>query len=390
MKEPQRPPRVLGRLRGAPGGPTVIVLAAVHGNEPAGVQAATRVLKEIERQRTALRGELVFLVGNRSALRYAKRFVDRDLNRQWGEERVAALRELDQAAAAAVEEREQWELLQEIEAILRQVAGSEIYFLDLHTSSAEGPPFLTVGDTLRNRRFAMRLPLPIILGLEEQVDGSLLEYLNDKGLITLGVEAGMHDSPSSIERHEAVLWLALVAAGVLRRGDLPDLTRHERLLAQARQSIPPVIEVRYRHAIRPEDQFQMLPGFSNFQPIRRGQHLARDRRGEVVAPEAGLILLPLYQGQGDDGYFVAREVRPFWLLVSAALRRLRMDVLMPALPGVRRHPHRRHVLVVNTRVARFYPLEIFHLFGFRKLRQVGGVLLVSRRRFDLSGPAEAP
>jgi len=39
-------------------------------------------------------------------------------------------------------------------------------------------------------------------------------------------------------------------------------------------------------------------------------------------------------------------------------------------------------------VARVYPLEVFHMFGFRKVRQSGSDLIVSRRRYDLEPPAQ--
>ena len=39
-------------------------------------------------------------------------------------------------------------------------------------------------------------------------------------------------------------------------------------------------------------------------------------------------------------------------------------------------------LLVNTRIAHWFPLEIFHLLGFRKQRADGRTLVVSRRVFD--------
>jgi succinylglutamate desuccinylase len=332
-----------------------------------------------------LRGEVVFLAGNLAALDARVRFIDVDLNRQWRAERVAAVRSEPRGRHEPAEIEEQRELIEELERVAAAARGS-IYFLDLHTSSAAGPPFLTVGDTLRNRRFARAFPLPLILGLEEQVDGALLEWLNNRGFVTLGVEAGRHDSPQSVACHEAVLWVAMVAAGLLPSKAVPELDRHRERLVEASRGYPRVVEVRRRHAITAEDGFRMERGFTNFTPIAVGQHLARDLHGPVLAPERGLLLLPLYQGLGDDGFFLARRVRPFWLVVSAVLRRLRLNTLMPLLPGVRRHADAPDVLVVDTRIARFYPLEIFHLFGFRKVRQVGQELVVSRRRYDLSPP----
>ena len=154
--------------------------------------------------------------------------------------------------------------------------------------------------------------------------------------------------------------------------------------------MPRLIEVRHRHPIRGEDAFRMEQGYSNFKTVGKNQLLARDRNGPVRTPEAGLILLPLYQGQGNDGFFVSREVRPLWLRMSWVLRRLRLHGMMLFLPGVSRSPSSTHGLIVDTRVARAYPLEIFHLFGYRKLRQNGSCLVVSRRCYDCHPPDEVP
>jgi succinylglutamate desuccinylase len=186
---------------------------------------------------------------------------------------------------------------------------------------------------------------------------------------------------------EAATWVALVASGMLRPEDVPDLADHRQRLLAAARDVPRVIEVRHRHPISPHDLFRMRPGYRNFQRVRRGDALAEDRFGEVRAREGGLLLLPLYQGKGDDGFFLSREVRPFWLGVSAALRRGRFADWIRFLPGVRPHPRRDDAYIVDTRIARLFPLELFHLLGFRKLRRVRDRLVVARRKFDLEGPA---
>lgn len=374
--------RIVGDCRATAAGPTLIAMSGLHGNEPAGVEAAARVVAALERSGALRRGRFIALAGNLAALRDRTRFIDRDLNRQWSPENVANVLAKSEAEPWAAEERQQRELFARLERLTDEATGS-IYFLDLHTSSADGPPFLTVGDTLRNRRFARNFPLPMILGLEEQVDGALLEYLNNFGVVTMGVEAGRHDDGESVRRHEAVLWLALVGIGLVDRGAVTDFERHMRTLRDAGRDRPRVVEVRHRHAITPADAFRMDPGFSNFHPVQKGQVLGRDGNGPVSSPETGLVLLPLYQGKGDDGFFVAREVSYFWLRLSTLLRRLRVGRLMHFLPGVRPDSAREEVLVIDTRVARWYPLEIFHLLGFRKLRRTENRLIVSRRRFDL-------
>lgn len=377
--------RVIGRHRGDEAGATLVVVGGIHGNEPAGVHAARRVMEALARLDPPFRGELIALVGNRRALAHDSRYLAIDLNRQWTRERLATFEGRREGGETTPEDAEQRDLLAELRAAEARARG-DLFFIDLHTSSADGPPFLTIGDTLRHRAFALHFPLPVVLGLEEMVDGALLEHMNTRGHITLGVEAGRHDDPRAIDRHEAVVWLALAAAGLMRAEDIPDAGAARRLLQEASRGIPPIIEVRHRHVVRPGDDFRMEPGYSNLQAVSKGRLLARDRTGTIVTGEDGLILLPLYQGQGDDGYFWCREVKRFWLHLSAVLRTLHLGSLMRLLPGVRRHPSLPHTLIVDTRIARFYPLELFHLVGFRKRRQHGTLLLVSRRPFDLRPP----
>jgi succinylglutamate desuccinylase len=339
----------------------------------------------LAQSRPALCGDAVFLAGNLPALAAKRRFMDLDLNRAWTPDKVDAVLRNAPREGEPVEHGEQRAIVDTLRPLIEAARGP-LYFVDLHTSSADGPPFLTIGDTLRNRRFAGGIPLPLILGLEEQVDGALLELLNNHGFVTMGVEGGRHDAEASIDRHEAVLWLALVAAGILPAEEAPDLAPFRQLLREASRGVPPVIEVRHRHAISTGDEFVMEPGYFNFRPISKGELLAHDRSGPIHAPGDGLVLLPLYQGLGDDGFFISREVRPFWLRVSAVLRHLHLYKLMRFLPGVRPHPANTEVLIVDTRVARIYPLEVFHLFGFRKRREMGTRLEVSRRRYDLEPP----
>ena len=373
-------------IRGSLPGPTLIIVGGIHGNEPAGVLAAERVRRRMEDRKDVLRGEVVLLRGNTRALEQRVRYIGADLNRQWTSENVRTAGLVKQDIPGVSESVEQSELLTIVKEAVSRARG-EIYFLDLHTTSAQGQPFATVGDTLRNRRFALTFPLTIVLGLEEQIDGTMLEYINNLGAVTLGVEAGQHEAMTSVEHHEAVIWNATASTGNLLREDLPELEQSRSLLRRAGGGRR-VVEVRYRHAIVAADNFKMEPDFRNFQGVRRGQVLARDRTGEIKARESGLILLPLYQKLGDDGFFLGREVKRFWLTLSALLRKLKVGHFVHLLPGVRRDPLNENVLIINTRIARILPLQVFHLLGFRRLRWTEKYLVVSRRSHDLKGPTK--
>lgn len=375
--------RVLGRLSGGRPGPTVVALGAVHGNEPAGVTAIGRVFERLRRDGLPLRGELVGLAGNLRALGERRRFVDRDLNRRWTAENIARL--VNSGGDEASEDGETLGLLAAIVPLLRTARGP-VVFLDLHSTSGPARPFSCMADVLRNRQIALSLPIPVVLGLEEVIDGSMLGYFCDLGHVGVAVEGGQHDDPRTVDCHESALLLMLVAAGALAADELPDLHEHRARLLSVAAGLPSVCEIRHRHVVRAGDEpFVMAPGWENFQPVRKGQVVARDRQGPVRAPCDGLMMLPRYQGQGDDGFFVAGVVSRAALTASAVLRSLQLDRLIPYLPGVARHPERPDHYIADPDIARVGVTQVFHLFGYRHVRTYERSLVFSRR-----SPAHGP
>lgn len=370
--------RVLGRVRGEEPGPTLVVVGGVHGNEPAGVIAVRRVLERLRAGERSIRGEFVALTGNRAALARGRRFLQRDLNRLWTSRRIRALRRDPPGDERRAEDREQLELLETLEGVSREARG-QVFVVDLHTTSAMSGPWASVEDTLRSRSFALEFPVPVVLGLEERVEGTLMEHVSREGWVSLLFESGQHDDPRSVARTEAAVWIGLAAAGVLTEPDAGVVRRGRRLLEAETSGLPTVMEIRHRHPVRPADGFRMHPGFVNLQPIREGDVLASDRRGEIRAPDSGRVLMPLYQDQGEDGFFVVREFSPVWLRVSAGLRRARADRFVHWLPGIRRHPEDPETLLVNRRVARWFALDLLHLLGYRRVRERGRGLVVRRR-----------
>jgi Succinylglutamate desuccinylase / Aspartoacylase family len=374
------PARVLGRVTGLRPGATLLCIGGLHGNEPAGLQALRRVLRELPSRREDLSGEFVALSGNRAAIAAGKRFITRDLNRAWTPERLVRLR-VNGRPAGRDEDREQVELLAAVEEVVARARGP-VYLLDLHTTSGHGGPFLTFGDALPHRAFAAGIPVPMILGLEELVEGTLLAFLGRHGVVGVTFETGQHEEPRSVDRAEAGIWLAVAAAGLVPETRLPEAGAGRELLRRDSDGLPRVLELRYRHHIEPEDRFRMRPGYGNFQPVRRGEVVADDARGAVRLAESGRMLMPLYQQLGEDGFFLMRAIRPFWLWLSLVLRTLRVDRIAHWLPGVRREPVRPEAVVVERGIARWYAVELFHLLGYRIQERDGSRVILRRRRFD--------
>ncbi len=372
------PARLLGSLdRGRPG-PTVVLLAGLHGNEPAGTRAIPAVIEKLRRQELPLRGRIVGLAGNLGALAASRRHLARDLNRGWTRDEVVSLLAHD-SPRRLPEDDEQRALLRAIAPLL---AGAQepVVFLDLHSTSGDSPPFTVMADVLRNRPLGLALPLPLILGVEEILDSTALGYLCDLGHVAVAVEGGRNGDPRTLANHDAAIWIALVASGAMDAADVPDLPACRAQLAESSRGLPSVVEIRHRHRVAEGDGFAMRPGWAGFKPVSRGEIVADDSRGPIRAPESGYMLMPRYQGQGEDGYFVARAVSPFWLQLSAWLRRGRLDRLVPLLPGVRRDPRGADRYWIDRRVARWQVVNVFHLFGYRHVRLEGGRLAFSRRR----------
>ena len=141
--------RIIGHIKGKKKGPTLIFMGGIHGNEPAGVFAMHRIfpqLKELD-----ICGSVYGLTGNMSALVKGERFNNRDLNRLWTRDRMKEL-PTKHAVGENPDETEQIEINNLIRNILKKEAGP-FYFFDMHTTSSETLPFLTVNDSLKREGF---------------------------------------------------------------------------------------------------------------------------------------------------------------------------------------------------------------------------------------------
>ena len=282
-----------------------MITGGLHGNEPAGMVAARAILAELGPRRSVLRGKVIAFSGNRRALERGVRFVSRDLNRGWQEPDLARLHAAPENALTT-EDHEQRELHRELLELEREP--SRLVFLDLHTTSGPTEPFVCFSDTSANRSLACALSVNVVLGLEKVVGASMLSWASARGHVGISFEAGQHDDPAAVQRHIGAVWMLLVAVGSLDAAEVPAEDTQLAAIAPSAGRRPLVVEVRHRHVVEVGDEFEMIGGFAGFDPIEAGQVVACDRRGPVRAPEAGLLLMPRYQGQGEDGFFVVREV----------------------------------------------------------------------------------
>ncbi len=354
--------RIIGEVLGSENGPTMVVFSGIHGNEKAGVLATEKVLARIREENLYFKGNVHFILGNISALNQDVRFKDADLNRIWTPDKINDLK--DESFLMDSETREQIQIYALIKEILSTEKGP-FYFLDLHTTSSPSVPFITISDSLNNRKFASHFPVPVVLGIEEYLEGPLLTFINDHGYIALGFEGGQHTDPESVINCEYFIWKSLVHSGCIDRGQVKDYDKYRDHFASLCCSHQ-FFEITYRYALSNGQDFVMRPEFENFETIHKDQLLAFSRGMEIRAEHKGRIFMPLYQKQGEDGFFILRKISRFWLEFSKVARTWKINNFLRLIPGVNQDPENEFILLVDPKIARFLAKDIFHLFGYRQ------------------------
>jgi succinylglutamate desuccinylase len=66
-------------------GPVVVIFSGIHGNELAGLHASRRLAETLSKDTGRLKGSVYMVSGNLKAIRQGVRYLDRDLNRIWGD-----------------------------------------------------------------------------------------------------------------------------------------------------------------------------------------------------------------------------------------------------------------------------------------------------------------
>lgn len=308
--------RIIGRYVGQQPGPLLIVMAGIHGNEPAGLKALDLVFKMLEVEPITnpdfvFHGSIVGIAANMPALKAQQRYIDVDMNRIWLPEIIERVELADFDDLFISEEIELKKLIRTIKREIKLSKAEKVVFLDLHTTTAHGGIFSIVSDNPLIQQMAIQLHAPVVTGMGASLKGTTQEFFNHHNLEAKAVgfvfESGQHQDPKSVNRAIAALINFMRTLGCISPEAVENV--HDDLLTKFSANLPKVVKLDYLHRITPEDGFEMLPGYQNFQRISKGEVLAVDKKGPIHSPQDGLILMPLYQKQGEDGFFIVSEVK---------------------------------------------------------------------------------
>jgi hypothetical protein len=288
---------------GSQPGPLLILIGGLHGNEVPGVSALQHVFNRLYERPNNFRGRAIAIRGNMAAIAHNQRYIDFDLNRIWDKHHFATIDKLN-----VVEYHE----LKEIKRIVDEATANRperAYLFDLHTTSAPTIPFLVTNYENHDQEFINRLDIPYITGLNGFLDGTILSWFCKKGYTGLAFEAGQHHSRNSIIKHEAFIMLSMHYTGFY-----PDLHDSEvnwlkEVLDDELKPKHQHFELKERYHIDVDEDFRMQQGFTNFQRVYKGEVLATNQYGRIISNKDGNIFMPLYQQQGDDGFFIIEPVQ---------------------------------------------------------------------------------
>lgn len=299
--------RIIGQYSEGRPGPLLLVSAALHGNETAGIEAIKKLtyllkMEAINNTRFRFSGKFLGFIGNMQAYKSGKRYIDLDLNRIWG----------DDASMDLTSEHHEKQAIKDLIHFTMQNDESitEVYLLDLHTTSSPRGIFTVPCDESKSLNLATHLHCPVITNVIDHLKGSMVAYFtkannHNQALTCLAFEAGQHDQPLSVTMSIAAMVNCMRTIGCVEAEEVEG--KHDDVLQAFAEGLPGLCKIVYHHGIEDANLFEMLPGFEGFQKVTKGQLLAHYNGQEVRAPMDGRLLMPLYQKQGKEGFFIVRE-----------------------------------------------------------------------------------
>ena len=280
-------------------GPHVMVNALTHGNELCGMLALRRLLDAGVRPRA---GRLTLSFANIAAYQgfgpdmLAARFVDRDFNRLWHDDLLAA-------DHRSVEGRRAHAMLPLVRSVDR--------LLDLHSTWHAVLPFFVLARLPRVRRWADQLAVPArqLLLPDFRHDGyHMIDYGDflrpDGTAIGLIVECGQHFARSSAQTAWNVTIRFLQCCGSISAADAA------RLGAQAFTAQPVQRFEIVQPVLAATNRLRLACSYGGFVAFRAGEIAAYDGDTPVSAPFDGAVLLAPRPapGAGQQAFAWGRHV----------------------------------------------------------------------------------
>lgn len=256
-------------------GPVVAIFAGVHGNEKAGVYALNKLLPEL----SITRGRLYIVFANPPAIEQDVRMVNKNLNRCF-------FKGNDGTAPEDVRARQLMGVLDMCDAML-----------DLHMFyDNNGLPFVICEDNALDLAKIFDVEV-ISTNWSETEPGGTDGYMYEAGKIGICIECG----PIS----KSVEYTDFAQTAVLQFLSYFDMSSRVVAYSDSQKRI-----IRAEKAVFKDSMnFDLKPGFSNFQRLKTGEVLAKNGDTLLRAGDGECIIFPHYKARvGEEAYILGREL----------------------------------------------------------------------------------
>ena len=260
---------------------TLTLCTLVHGNEVGGIEVFLKLLEEIYSKRLIVKSNLRLILGNVEAYLEDKRFLETDLNRAFG-----------------LDEHEKKEELRarEFESFLRD---SDV-LIDIHqTIGPTSNPFYIFEYEKKSYNLARYLhpTLPIV---------AITKKRNFKGKTSTAYTIGNGGMGITIETGQKAIEETQISLGVLIARKAIETDFEENL------PVAPLSNTYQFSQIinNPEGTFELVSKYSNFDPVKKDELLAKNADEKVYSEVEGKILFPKYGEYAKSSIELALILRP--------------------------------------------------------------------------------
>lgn len=277
-------------------GPTLVIGSAIHGNEPAGVEASLKLLEHLNQGKSQLsRGKLVFILGNPNAFAKNERYLEQNLNRLFNPN--------NPPKNSSVEYLRALEIMDYIGNIRNNLRG--IY--DLHSVSIGDFTVLIREKNRRECETANSLPKSFKFHFHYEnahLDGIFSDLAPLMGQTGLSFELGNHSSSAASHRALNYLLLTLQKNGMEIVGEPIDFEKDHTPINSDMFHYETIAK------IVPSEGFKWAVEPSTNLALKKGEIYAISDSKEYVAPQDCYLVMPTPSPRADDadaGFLCIKE-----------------------------------------------------------------------------------
>lgn len=261
-------------FKGKSEGPTVAVFAGVHGNEKAGVYALESLVNSLSIEK----GKVYLVFANPDAIKSNVRMINKNLNRCFFISNEGDLPE-------DIRARELMAILDSCDALL-----------DIHMFYGDGEPFIICEDNALDVAGIFDVSI-VSTNWSETEPGATDGYMYSKNKVGVCLECGpISESKERAEYAKDAIFRFLNYYGILSYSALP--VDNFKTLIRAEKTI-----------YRSSEEFELNPGFKNFDELQSGQIIAKEGDKKFVAGKGECIIFPHYTARiGEESYILGKKL----------------------------------------------------------------------------------